>query len=205
MVVQLLEGILITVSQAINKIEYQRRFNILNTLENTSSVNNLLKTHFEDLSESKELFGEKFRAHISKDCQARKQSIEMFAGLKKQNLTNSRSKTIQQPFPKGPVPQGSGSGRGRSFFNAFGQRGKGFFSKFKKPVMLETSKFPNLHPLVETLFPVSHLDFQNLPAAGRLKWFLRNWEILTQDPQILDIVVSRYPCLQDRNRIFFLH
>jgi len=50
------------------------------------------------------------------------------------------------------------------------------------------SEFVNGHPLVRTLFPLSHTKIQSLSPVGRLKLFCQNWENLTQDAQILEIV-----------------
>ena len=43
-----------------------------------------------------------------------------------------------------------------------------------------------MHPLVLNLF--SKKEIRNFPLAGRLQYFLDNWEILTNDPKILECV-----------------
>ena len=55
------------------------------------------------------------------------------------------------------------------------------------PQMLVSEKFNNVHPLVGTFFP---LGLRNCPLAVRLSHFITNWEILTKDQNILDIVAG---------------
>ena len=73
-IVNLLEGTVIMTAQALNRIEYSRRFNVLNTLiENTGTVNELIKSHDKTMSiEGDELFGEKFRENLTKNSIAKK-------------------------------------------------------------------------------------------------------------------------------------
>ena len=42
-----------------------------------------------------------------------------------------------------------------------------------------------MHPLAVNLFP---LKIKQLPGAGRVKHFVKNWQKLTNDPMILDVV-----------------
>ena len=51
--------------------------------------------------------------------------------------------------------------------------------------LLSQSGFCKIHPFVVNLFPVK---IRQLPSAGRVKHFVKNWEKLTNDPMILDIV-----------------
>lgn len=53
------------------------------------------------------------------------------------------------------------------------------------PELLLPAKFNYIHLLVATLFLA---EITNLPKAGRLKYFLRNWRKLTKDPLTLEIV-----------------
>ena len=53
--------------------------------------------------------------------------------------------------------------------------------------ILSTQEYKNVHPLVRDLFGIKVIP-PNLPVAGRLKYFLKNWECLTQDPQVLEMV-----------------
>ena len=51
--------------------------------------------------------------------------------------------------------------------------------------LLSASEFCKIHPLVASLLPVK---IKQLPKAGRVKHFVRNWQKLTNHPMILDIV-----------------
>ena len=51
--------------------------------------------------------------------------------------------------------------------------------------LLLASEFCKIHPLVVNLFPVK---IKQLPKAGRVKHFVKNWQKLTNNPMILDIV-----------------
>ena len=53
-------------------------------------------------------------------------------------------------------------------------------------------KFANVHRFVQNLFPVKIIS--ELPLAGRIKFFLKNWERLTKDPSILEIVQGFQMC-----------
>ena len=51
--------------------------------------------------------------------------------------------------------------------------------------LLPASVFCNIHPLVANLLPVK---IKELPKAGRMKHFVKNWQRLTNNPMILDLV-----------------
>ena len=51
--------------------------------------------------------------------------------------------------------------------------------------LLSASEFCKTHPLVVNLFLVK---FKQLSKPGRVKHFVKNWQKLTNDPMILDIV-----------------
>ena len=54
------------------------------------------------------------------------------------------------------------------------------------PPIIPIEDLRNVHPWVKSLFSARIVT--NLPLAGRLKHFLEAWEILTKDPEILEIV-----------------
>ena len=56
-----------------------------------------------------------------------------------------------------------------------------FFNKVPD-LMIRTQK---VHPMIKNLF---YLNIPDIPLAGRLKYFQKNWKVLTQDPKILSIV-----------------
>ena len=63
------------------------------------------------------------------------------------------------------------------------------------PNLLSQGRYPRVHPVVKNLFSSRIPD---IPLAGRLKHFLKNWQILTQDPEILNIVQGyRIPFLTE--------
>ena len=51
--------------------------------------------------------------------------------------------------------------------------------------LLLGSEFWKIHPLVVNLFPEK---IKQLPKAGRVKHFVKNWQKLTNNPMVLDIV-----------------
>ena len=57
--------------------------------------------------------------------------------------------------------------------------------KPKTPDVLNLSDFKRVHPFVKTLFKETTETF---PLAGSLKYFLKNWEKVTNDTAILRIV-----------------
>ena len=57
--------------------------------------------------------------------------------------------------------------------------------KPKTPDLLNLSEYQKVHPFVKTLFKETRGTF---PLAGRLKYFLKNWEKVTNDSIILGIV-----------------
>ena len=54
------------------------------------------------------------------------------------------------------------------------------------PEIVPMHQLKHVHPLVLNLF--SKKEIRNFPLAGRLQYFLDNWEILTNDPKILECV-----------------
>ena len=53
--------------------------------------------------------------------------------------------------------------------------------------LLSLQEYQNVHPLVKDLFVIKEIPL-SVPVSGRLKFFLKNWECLTQDPLILSFV-----------------
>ena len=56
----------------------------------------------------------------------------------------------------------------------------------QKVEILPPKIFSQTHPFIKTLLTLGNLE--NLPVAGRLKFFLEHWKKLTNDPFILRIV-----------------
>ena len=59
--------------------------------------------------------------------------------------------------------------------------------KPKTPDLLNLSDYPKVHPFVKTLFKETRKTF---PLAGLLKYFLKNWEKVTNNFTVLSIVKS---------------
>ena len=59
--------------------------------------------------------------------------------------------------------------------------------KVKTPDLLNLNEYKNVHPFVKMLFQENKESF---PPAGKLKYFLKNWEKVTNDTTILNIVKS---------------
>ena len=59
-----------------------------------------------------------------------------------------------------------------------------FFKEIETPIPRE--KLPYAHKLVKWLFSLGQLP--NIQVAGRLKHFVKKWELLTKDQSILEIV-----------------
>ena len=57
--------------------------------------------------------------------------------------------------------------------------------KLKTPDLLNLSDYKKVHPFVKTLVKETRETF---PLAGSLKYFLKNWEKVTNDSTILSIV-----------------
>ena len=54
------------------------------------------------------------------------------------------------------------------------------------PEIVPMHQLKHVHPLILNLFPKGKTG--NFPLTGRLQYFLENWEILTNDPKILEWV-----------------
>jgi len=156
-------------------------------------VTDLLKDHA-DIShceENKLLVGEKFEEVLHKSSKTKKKASEIFTGLNRKRKSPASSSGHTRPFRSGPLPasrgtRGSGSGRGH------------FSTKFAKIINLQsfhqsktsnsfTFYFPKIHPLVQKLFAIKKFP-QILSRAGRIKFFLKNWQCLTQDPHVISMV-----------------
>ena len=63
---------------------------------------------------------------------------------------------------------------------------KAFTGKIYKPELVPMSKLKYVHPLVLRLF--QNHSIENFSLAGRSKNFRKNWEKVTNNPEILRIV-----------------
>ena len=149
----------------------------------------MLKGNDTELSDAENiLFGPKYEELVGKSLSSKNRSKELFGSIKTQGLSKEESR--RQPFQKSPIFRSRRYER-RGTFTAAGQtlqqqyptgeqgRGKNEF------IDLSASEFCKIHPLVASLLPVK---IKQLPKAGRVKHFVRNWQRLTNDLMILDIV-----------------
>ena len=197
-IVELFEQSVLLTSQAVNRIRHQRRYNVLSTLiDNSTKVKDMLKSKADEmnLKDNKCFFGEKFEEHVSKSSKAKRKSTGIFTGLSKKvpssSLSSSQTRQGQfrnhQPFRNGSLSHQGSNQRGRgqqSFFARAAQRGGKSFLSIKPMQVLD---LPNVHPLVKNLFLKTKVSLK-LPASGRLSHFYLNWECLTQDQEILQVV-----------------
>ena len=112
------------------------------------------------------------------------------------------STTPQMPFQESPLHnQGyRGSGEGRRTTKKFVYQKKGdrlnrkekasvitssFLNSLEVPLLIPDSDLQNVHPFIKNLF--QGIKIPQVPLAGRLKCFLRSWEKLTRDPNIVGI------------------
>ena len=54
------------------------------------------------------------------------------------------------------------------------------------PVIIAATELKNVHPIIKGLFPIQII--REVPLAGRLQYFVNNWQILTKNPDILELV-----------------
>ena len=60
-----------------------------------------------------------------------------------------------------------------------------FLNSLEFSVLIPDSALQNVHPFIKNLFQGTKIP--QVPLAGRLKYFLKSWEKLTRDPNILSI------------------
>ena len=130
------------------------------------------------------------------------------------NYLSERARKKQHPFQNTPskTPRRSSGGQHLNFFldKRFGKSKQKLFYGNYRPATGRSSWFQGKNKRKENLvqyFFSTHNSFRrsdeyssmgkqlvfcnnipNLPIAGRLRYFLEVWEILTKDPEILEIV-----------------
>ena len=196
---------IILLAQTFNNISYQRRLNLLSKLiSSQTAVKEILKTQSETLDNpvNPALFGPSFDETLAKDVTVRGKAKSAFTALKDENAkpapsgarrgrggyprgraTHSprgqgfRNFGKKWPFRGGPrLQNGSGRGRGRGQSQQYRGGKKHFSFKFyssSKPQVLSSS---------------SKRDVSNRTTVEKVQHFLKNWEVLTQDPQVLEVV-----------------
>ena len=129
---------------------------------------------------SKDLFGNKFEEEICRSSKTKTKSENVFKGIESSNL----------PFRGGPIPSRDGRGHGNGGFT-FSFKGLNF-TRIKKFVSTTSQKspvlqdLPEVHPRVRSLFP-EDLPCR-YPLAGRFKYFRKNWEKLSSNQAVLNMI-----------------
>ena len=200
-----LEQSVMLLGQAINSMTYQRRCNALSAvMSDTRKIKSTVKEQAALFASNKDdnLFGKPFRKHVMDTFKAKKESSEVY-----KNTDGKR-----QPFRKGPSLHRGFGGRTAVFskstgsqqqpgpsqnFRQDGQQ-RGFRGKKKHENRTSpqhanrytsdycSNRTKNVHPIIKGLFPIQII--REVPLAGRLQYFVNNWQILTKNPDILELV-----------------
>lgn len=144
-----------------------------------------------DATSNEFLFGEESETQLNKEPKALKQSINLFTGLKDNRRQvsstskgGSSSSQSSNPFPEGPLSRGRGRGCSETPSTKVSEEEvKNVFILSSKLTSVNIEQL-KVNPLFKNLFPQKLIT--NLPPAGKLKWYLKNWKVLTQDPQIIN-------------------
>ena len=203
-----LEQSILLVGQSFNAVTYQRRCNVLSVLmkdhrKTKSTIKEQAKLF--EVSDN-ELFGKKIRKHVVDTAKVKKESKEVY---RKQGFEQ------KQPFHKGPSFQRGKGGEQlssrrlammpQSSIQQQPLDGDEVFTVRKnvkeqpylnmanlvktskdRPEILPIKGLQNVHPGVRKMLPVqAKWDY---PLAGRLQFFVKNWQVLTNNPEILEIV-----------------
>jgi len=128
---------------------------------------------------------------MQKVSKAKKKSTEVFAGLKRSQPSTSGA---GKPFRQAPLPNRNQRENGRGwFFSRFGQKSKSvIFSQSKVCESVFTLGIKKCLPIGKG-FVIKEIPL-SVPVSGRLRFFLKNWQYLTQNLLILSFVqVIRFP------------
>ena len=178
--------VLLLLSQAINSILYQRRFNTLSAILPYSESKQIIREKADIMGRNGDLFGKEFNDHLSEMRKAKNQTIAIYS-----------KPSSSKPFLAGPSPSKQRSGGGtKPHFVAretreatkvnFNVPRAPLFNRTKTPYIVPISDLKFVHPVVKQLFVGK--DIPNVPLAGRLRHFLASWKLLTRDPVILSVI-----------------
>ena len=149
------------------------------------------------------LFGKKFSEHLVASAKSKKQALKYLLKRekKKKPFRNSPLEAprrgsggqhlkifLDKRYGKSrqkSIRWNSAAGRSSGFQGKNKQKKKTFFNMFF-PLIIPIEDLKNVHPWLKSLFYARKVP--NLPLTGRLKHFLEAWEIITKDPEILEIV-----------------
>ena len=136
------------------------------------------------------LFGPKYEELVAKSLSSKNRSKELFGSIKTQG--SSKEGKRRQPFQKSPLFR-TRENRGRGMFTAADQilqqkhlqEDKEWVNSIFHQLDGPSVCIKILQNTVVNLCPVS---IQQLSKAGRVKHFVKNWQNLTNNPMILDII-----------------
>ena len=183
---QRLDSVVTLVGQTIQRTSYYRRFMILDTLIiDNKTAKSMLSDWEKTISDNdaNSLFWNKFEEELCRSAKTKKKLKEVLKGLMSP-ITPAK----QKPFQKGPrpsVPSRGGRGQSPRLSTAIIHHPSG--PDFRRGTTTTTPGVRKSFPLPSVNLPVLK-DF--LPLAGRLRFFLKNWELISRDRFILDTVLG---------------
>ena len=149
------------------------------------------------------LFGSKYEELVPKSLSSKNRSKELLGSIKNQG--SSKKGRRRQPFGKGPHLEAEEI-EGEEFSQLLVKPcNNNTLKEVKEGVkmnllivpsissidLLPASVFCQIHSLVANLFLIK---IKQLPKAGRVKHFVKNWQRLANDPMIL-VIVKDYKIL----------
>ena len=188
-------------AQALNTMTYHRRCNALSVIMGQNETKSVFKEKAEILGEKDFLLGRDFQNQVMKVTEAKTKIHNVVRRKRKgAEAQPQASRTLQMPYQENPSRQQgyrSSGGEHRTTNKLFVEK-KGdrlnqkvsvitspFLNSFKFPVLIPDSDLENVYPFIKNLF--KGIKIPQVPLAGRLKYFLKFWEKLTRDPNILGI------------------
>ena len=168
-----------------------------------TEVKSILKEKADILGEKDCLFGKDFRNQVVKDTEAKTKTHNAVRKKKKGAKDQPQASTItQMPFKRAlhvnkvadVVVEGAELPTDL-FIKKKGNRlnpkekviviASPFLNRLEFPVLIPDSDLQNVHPFIKNLF--LGIKILQVPLAGRLKYFLKSWEKLSRDPNLLGI------------------
>ena len=192
-----LDKTVVLVGQAHCAVAHQRRLSVLEDLTSVSKAKSLLKCNKDVLEkEDKVLFGAKFEDHLEKTSKVSKKSLEYFGP--------STSRNFAQPFPHPPPPPPQGGGGNQMAYTL--RIVEPEVMEVEEDIQNQDIR-PQIHPPAQevsyhSIVPHPSLNMLNDVGvnvhqtlkdlfweiksegnfAGRLKYYLKNWKKITNDP-----------------------
>ena len=192
--------------QASNSISYCRRFYMLSALTNSPQQSKQMLREDSELLQKydRNLFGRKIRENILHTSKSKKQTLEMllntsrtkckpfrhglpeirrrsFGGQQQQKLLLRKGTTSQ--YSKKRYNNGNQNSYGYGYVNINQET---LFHKDEFHYAVPAENLKHIHPYMKSLFCARKIPYVQL--AGRLKNFIENWKIMTNDTAVLSLV-----------------